>query len=109
MPARDGAPCAEGRKGRRCEARGDDLLDGRLRLWLGRQAPEPDHRGTLVAGGRDAGHHALYPFKTIAERAARDYVNSDGKGLEFTTINPGAVLGPVMSGDFSPRSKSSPS
>jgi dihydroflavonol-4-reductase len=39
--------------------------------------------------------------KTIAERAAWSYVNGDGKGLELTTINPAAVLGPVMSGDFS--------
>ena len=39
--------------------------------------------------------------KTIAERAAWDYVNGEGKGLELTTINPAAVLGPVMSGDFS--------
>lgn len=39
--------------------------------------------------------------KTIAERAAWDYVSGEGKGLELTTINPGAVLGPVMSGDFS--------
>jgi dihydroflavonol-4-reductase len=39
--------------------------------------------------------------KTIAERAAWDYVNGEGKGLELATINPSAVLGPVMSGDFS--------
>ncbi|MEX1250234.1 MAG: aldehyde reductase [Hyphomonas sp.] len=39
--------------------------------------------------------------KTIAERAAWEYVNGEGKGLELTTINPAAVLGPVMSGDFS--------
>ncbi|MFN7180816.1 SDR family oxidoreductase [Hyphomonas sp.] len=39
--------------------------------------------------------------KTIAERAAWNYVNGEGKGLELTAINPAAVLGPVMSGDFS--------
>lgn len=39
--------------------------------------------------------------KTIAERAAWDYVRGEGAGLELTTINPGTVLGPVMSGDFS--------
>ncbi|MEM9669569.1 MAG: aldehyde reductase [Pseudomonadota bacterium] len=39
--------------------------------------------------------------KVIAERAAWDYVNGEGKGLELATINPVAVLGPVMSGDFS--------
>jgi dihydroflavonol-4-reductase len=39
--------------------------------------------------------------KTIAERAAWDYVNGEGKGLELAVINPAAVLGPAMSGDFS--------
>ncbi len=39
--------------------------------------------------------------KTIAERAAWDYVKGEGAGLELATVNPVAVLGPVMSGDFS--------
>jgi dihydroflavonol-4-reductase len=39
--------------------------------------------------------------KTIAEKAAWAYVNGEGKGLELAVINPGAVLGPVMSPDFS--------
>lgn len=39
--------------------------------------------------------------KTIAERAAWDYIAGDGAGLELACINPAAVLGPVMSGDFS--------
>ncbi|MEM6899438.1 MAG: aldehyde reductase [Pseudomonadota bacterium] len=39
--------------------------------------------------------------KVIAEKAAWDYVNGEGQGLELATINPVAVLGPVMSGDFS--------
>jgi len=39
--------------------------------------------------------------KVIAEKAAWDYVNGDGQGLELATINPSAVLGPVLSGDFS--------
>lgn len=39
--------------------------------------------------------------KTIAEKAAWDYVHGEGKGLELTTINPVAVLGPAMSKDVS--------
>lgn len=39
--------------------------------------------------------------KAVAERAAWDYVAGEGKGLELSVINPVAVLGPVMSGDFS--------
>jgi len=39
--------------------------------------------------------------KTIAEKAAWDYVAGEGKGLELAVINPVAVLGPAMSGDVS--------
>jgi dihydroflavonol-4-reductase len=39
--------------------------------------------------------------KTIAERAARDWVAAEGAELEFCTINPSVVLGPVWSVDYS--------
>jgi dihydroflavonol-4-reductase len=39
--------------------------------------------------------------KTIAERAARDWVATEGGGFEFCTINPSVVLGPVWSADYS--------
>ena len=39
--------------------------------------------------------------KTIAERAARDWVAKEDAGLEFCTINPSVVLGPVWSRDYS--------
>lgn len=40
--------------------------------------------------------------KTIAERAARAFMAEHGGKTEFATVNPSLVLGPVMSGDFSP-------
>lgn len=39
--------------------------------------------------------------KTIAERAARDWVAQQGDGIEYCSINPSVVLGPVWSGDYS--------
>jgi nucleoside-diphosphate-sugar epimerase len=40
--------------------------------------------------------------KTIAERAAWDYVQStEGKGLELSVVNPVGIYGPVLSEDFS--------
>lgn len=39
--------------------------------------------------------------KTIAEKAAWDYVSGEGQGLELAVINPVAVLGPAMSEDVS--------
>lgn len=39
--------------------------------------------------------------KTIAERAARDWVAAEGGGIEYCTVNPALVFGPVWSGDYS--------
>jgi nucleoside-diphosphate-sugar epimerase len=39
--------------------------------------------------------------KTIAERAARDWVAAEGAGMAFCTINPSVVLGPVWGADHS--------
>jgi len=39
--------------------------------------------------------------KTLAEKAAWDYVTNEGKGLELATVHPVAVLGPVLATDFS--------
>lgn len=45
--------------------------------------------------------YAYVKSKTIAERAARDWVVAEGGGIEFVSVNPAAVLGPVLSGDIS--------
>ena len=52
----------------------------------------------------DVNHPDVHPYvksKTIAERAARDWVAEHGAGMEFVSINPSLVLGPVYSADFS--------
>ncbi len=50
----------------------------------------------------DAANLSAYvKSKTIAERAARDWVASEGGGIEFCTVNPSLVLGPVLSADMS--------
>jgi dihydroflavonol-4-reductase len=38
--------------------------------------------------------------KTIAERAAWDFIATDQSGLELSTICPGAILGPILEKDF---------
>lgn len=53
----------------------------------------------------DARHPDTSPYirsKTIAERAAWDFMAKEGGALQMATVNPGAVLGPVMGPDFSP-------
>ncbi len=53
----------------------------------------------------DVTHPDVYPYvksKTISERAARDWVAEHGDGMEFVSVNPAMVLGPVDDPDFSP-------
>ncbi|MBR10505.1 MAG: nucleoside-diphosphate sugar epimerase [Rickettsiales bacterium] len=38
--------------------------------------------------------------KTIAEKAAWDFIEQDNSGLELVTVCPGAILGPVLEQDF---------
>ena len=43
-----------------------------------------------------------YPrSKTVAERAARDWIAAEGGGMEFASVNPAAVFGPLLSDDLS--------
>jgi dihydroflavonol-4-reductase len=52
----------------------------------------------------DLSSPGLTPYvqsKTIAERAARDWVAKEGGAIEFCAICPSVVLGPVWSGDYS--------
>lgn len=43
-----------------------------------------------------------YPrSKTVAERAARDWVAAEGGDMEFASVNPAAVFGPLLSDDLS--------
>ncbi len=45
--------------------------------------------------------YAYVQSKTVAERAARDWVAAEGGDMEFVTVNPSLVLGPLTSDDFS--------
>jgi|WetSurMetagenome_2_1015567.scaffolds.fasta_scaffold01284_1 nucleoside-diphosphate-sugar epimerase len=44
---------------------------------------------------------AYVKSKTLAERAAWDFINSDGGSLELSVVNPVGVLGPVLAPDYS--------
>lgn len=64
----------------------------------------PDKTRFTEADWTDPTSPDAYPYvrsKTIAERVARDWVAREGGNMEFVTINPGAVLGPVHGADFS--------
>jgi nucleoside-diphosphate-sugar epimerase len=44
---------------------------------------------------------AYVKSKTIAERAAWDFIEREGGALELSVVNPVAVLGPVLAADYS--------
>jgi dihydroflavonol-4-reductase len=46
----------------------------------------------------------VWPYqksKTLSERAAWDFIEREGRGLELSAINPVAVLGPALGADYS--------
>ncbi len=43
---------------------------------------------------------AYVKSKTLAERAAWDFITREGGGLELAVVNPVGVFGPVMGGDY---------
>jgi nucleoside-diphosphate-sugar epimerase len=47
------------------------------------------------------GVSAYAKSKTLAERAAWDFIAGEGSGLELSVVNPTGVLGPVLGSDFS--------
>jgi nucleoside-diphosphate-sugar epimerase len=48
-----------------------------------------------------AGVSAYAKSKTLAERAAWDFIGEQGGGLELSVVNPVAVFGPVLGPDYS--------
>ena len=65
----------------------------------GRDAPFTEADWSDAANRSDTS--AYERSKTIAERAAWDWLEREGGALELATICPGAVLGPVRGSDFS--------
>ena len=47
----------------------------------------------------DPGVTAYAKSKTLAERAARDFMDKDRSGLRYASVNPGFVLGPALDRD----------
>jgi len=100
VPARDGALRVL-RAARDAGARRVVMTSSVAAIAYGRGRGE--HRFT-EADWTDTTQPGLTPYilsKTLAERAARDWVAAEGGGLEFCSINPSVVLGPVWSGDYS--------
>jgi len=65
---------------------------------------KPQQRPFDETDWTDLNGNGVYPYvksKTLAERAAWDFIAAEGRGLELSVINPVAVLGPVLAPDYS--------
>ncbi len=63
-------------------------------------APFDETTWSDLTGTREV---AAYPkSKTLAERAAWDFIVKEGGSLELSVVNPVAVFGPVLGPDYSP-------
>ncbi len=101
VPARDGALRAL-RAARRAGVKRFVMTSSVAAIGYGH--PERDRTFT-ENDWSDVNHPDIAPYsksKTIAERAARDWVAAEGAGIEFCSVNPSIVLGPVWSTDYSP-------
>lgn len=100
VPARDGALRAL-KAARDAGARRFVMTSSVAAIAYGH--PERDRTFTEADWTDVNGRHVdAYPkSKTLAERAARDWIAAEGGGMEYVSINPSAVLGPVLGHDNS--------
>lgn len=69
-----------------------------------RGGAKPSSKPLTEESWTDLGNPKLSPYvrsKTIAEQAAWDFVRERGETEKLAVVNPGAILGPVLSGDRS--------
>jgi len=100
IPARDGALRVL-RAAKRAGVKRVVMTSSSVAISYGRG---PGRHVFTEADWTDIDHPDAYAYirsKAIAERSARDWVAAEGGAMEFCTINPSMVLGPVWSGDFS--------
>jgi nucleoside-diphosphate-sugar epimerase len=65
---------------------------------------KPQQRPFDETDWTDPNGDGIYPYvksKTLAERAAWDFIAAEGRGLELSVINPVMVFGPVLAPDYS--------
>jgi len=100
VPAREGALRAL-RFARTAGVKRVVMTSSMAAIAYGHPEPRPifDERHWTNPSSPDA--YAYIRSKTIAERAARDWMTAHGAPMEYVSINPAAVLGPVLGSDFS--------
>ncbi|MDR3416506.1 MAG: aldehyde reductase [Nevskia sp.] len=101
VPAREGALRAL-RASRDAGVKRVVLTSSFAAIGYGRDIPKPtpyDETDWTDPVGADVSPYVK--SKTLAERAAWDFMAKEGRGMELAVVNPVAVLGPVLSRDLS--------
>ena len=99
-PAREGTLRVL-RAARRVGVRRAVLTSSFAAIGYGRSVKRPyDERDWSDASA--AGLAAYPKSKTLAERAAWDFVDGEGQGLELSVVNPVGIFGPLLGPDLSP-------
>jgi nucleoside-diphosphate-sugar epimerase len=70
-------------------------------IGYGQKAQTAPFNETNWTDPNGEGLTAYVKSKTLAERAAWDFIAKEGRGLELSVVNPVAVMGPVLAADFS--------
>lgn len=100
VPARDGALRAL-RFAKAAGVKRVVMTSSMAAIAYGHPEPRPVFTEANWSDATSDDAYAYIRSKTIAERAARDWMASEGAPMEYVTINPSAVLGPVLGPDFS--------
>src|SRR3954465_5310580 len=98
VPARDGALRVL-RAARDAGVRRVVLTSSFAAIGYGHGPPDTVYDETSWTDVDGPGVSAYAKSKTIAERAAWDFVNGEGRPLELAVVNPVAVLGPLLGPD----------
>src|SRR3954454_19151513 len=100
VPARDGALRVL-RAAREAGVRRVVLTSSFAAIGYGHGHPDTVYDETTWTDVDGPGVSAYAKSKTVAERAAWDFVEGDGGSLELAVVNPVAVLGPLLGSDAS--------
>lgn len=100
IPAREGALRVL-RAARDAGVRRVVLTSSFAAIGYGEKAREASFTEADWTDPRSAAATPYAKSKTLAERAAWDYIQKEGGGLELSVVNPVGVFGPVLGADYS--------
>ena len=101
VPARDGTLRVL-RAAREASVKRVVLTSSFTAIGYGHPPQQPPFDETMWTDLRGDDVLAYARSKTLAERAAWDFVAKEGRGLELSVVCPVLVLGPLLTPDFSP-------